>query len=164
MKLSRRMLLLGTASTVMLRPGKLWAATINIAADPEMKSRLMRMVKVAFPHSSFPDSCYERNCDAILAAAGKSPAQSIMFTSGMADLKAAGFDDMGDAAALAHLQSIDDTPFFQLMRGTTVVTLYNDHEVWEILGYEGASFEQGGYISRGFNDLDWLPDPRITEL
>ncbi|MEM8804106.1 MAG: hypothetical protein AAGF55_16390, partial [Pseudomonadota bacterium] len=115
-------------------------------------------------HGQFPDSCYERNCDAIMGAASGNPGQITMFMQGMHDLKAAGFDDMDDAAALAHLQSIEGTPFFQLMRGTTVVTLYNDHEVWSILGYEGASFEQGGYIDRGFNDLDWLPDPRITEL
>jgi hypothetical protein len=33
-----------------------------------------------------------------------------------------------------------------------------------LLGYEGPSFDKGGYLNRGFNDLDWLPDPRITEL
>ena len=44
-----------------------------------------------------------------------------------------------------------------------MVTLYNDKEVWDILGYEGASYDKGGYINRGFNDLDWLPEPRIEE-
>jgi hypothetical protein len=24
-------------------------------------------------------------------------------------------------------------------------------------GYEGASADKGGYIDRGFNDIDWLP-------
>jgi len=159
--------LFGTAATAALAtttPGRVWAAKIDIGADGEIKRRLMRMVKVAFPHAQFPDSCYDRNCDAILNAASGNPGQITMFYQGMADLKAAGFDDMDDAAALAHLQSIEGTEFFQLMRGTTIVTLYNDHEVWEILGYEGASYDQGGYINRGFNDLDWLPDPRITEL
>ncbi|MEM6892005.1 MAG: hypothetical protein AAF636_28400, partial [Pseudomonadota bacterium] len=92
------------------------AGTINVADDPEMKARLMRMVKVAFPHWQFPDSCYERNCDAIMGAASGNPGQITMFMQGMHDLKAAGFDDMDDmddAAALAHLQSIEGTPFFQ---------------------------------------------------
>jgi len=44
-----------------------------------------------------------------------------------------------------------------------VLTLYNLPEVWEALGYEGASFDKGGYLTRGFNDLDWLPEPRIEE-
>ena len=49
------------------------------------------------------------------------------------------------------------------MHSTTVVALYDDHEVWELLGYEGPSFDKGGYLHRGFDDLDWLPDPRIEE-
>ena len=38
-----------------------------------------------------------------------------------------------------------------------MTTLYNDPQVWEKLGYEGPSAEQGGYLSRGFDDIDWLP-------
>ena len=39
----------------------------------------------------------------------------------------------------------------------------DDPEVWSLLGYEGPSFEHGGYLRRGFDDLDWLPDPRVEE-
>ena len=35
--------------------------------------------------------------------------------------------------------------------------------MWDLLGYEGYSSDKGGYINRGFNDLDWLPEPRIQE-
>ena len=49
------------------------------------------------------------------------------------------------------------------MHATCVVALYDDREVWELLGYEGPSFDKGGYVDRGFDDLDWLPDPRISE-
>jgi hypothetical protein len=35
--------------------------------------------------------------------------------------------------------------------------------VWSLLGYEGPSYDQGGYAERGFGDLDWRPDPRIEE-
>ena len=49
------------------------------------------------------------------------------------------------------------------VRGVAVVSLYNDPETWALLGYEGSSYEHGGYIDRGFDDLDWLPNPRITE-
>jgi hypothetical protein len=40
-----------------------------------------------------------------------------------------------------------------------VVEIYSDPQTWKLLGYEGPSFAQGGYVKRGFNDLDWLPDP-----
>ena len=56
------------------------------------------------------------------------------------------------------------TPFFALVHATTVVALYDDHEVWDLLGYEGSSFDKGGYLDRGFDDLDWLPDPRVEEF
>ena len=61
------------------------------------------------------------------------------------------------------LREIADAEFFVFIRGVAVVTLYNDHEVWAALGYEGEAFSQGGYLHRGFDDLDWLPAPRVEE-
>ena len=52
-------------------------------------------------------------------------------------------------------------PFLTAIVDSVVVTLYSDPEVWELLGYEGPSFDKGGYLHRGFDDLDWLPDPPI---
>ncbi len=31
--------------------------------------------------------------------------------------------------------------------------------MWKVFGYEGEAFSQGGYLHRGFNDLNWLPEP-----
>lgn len=168
MRVTRRSMLMGTASAAVVGasalPGQVTAGVIKVSANSADKPLLVRMVQVVYPHAQFPVQCYERTADAIMAAADSSAAQAVTFTSGMADLRNAGFEGMDDAAALDHMKSIEDTPFFQMVRGTTVVTLYNDHEVWGILGYEGASFDQGGYINRGFNDLDWLPEPRVDYL
>ena len=42
--------------------------------------------------------------------------------------------------------------------GVTVISnLYNDPAVWKKLGFEGSSAEFGGYLSRGFDDIAWLP-------
>ena len=57
------------------------------------------------------------------------------------------------------LEGIEDTDFFELVRGTAVVEVYIDERTWQLVGYEGPSFDKGGYIDRGFDDLDWLPDP-----
>ena len=51
------------------------------------------------------------------------------------------------------------TDFFEKIRGTSVVSLYNNEMAWAHFGYEGSSYEMGGYFDRGFQDLDWLPDP-----
>lgn len=167
MKISRRYFLLASASAVAISSsiaGGVAEAAVSVGTGEDNKALLLRMVRVMFPHSSIGDAPYERTCDAIRTAAGKTVGQALMFSEGMQDLKAAEFAKMNGVDALAHLKSIESTPFFQLVRGTSVVSFYSDHEVWEILGYEGPSYDQGGYINRGFNDLDWLPDPRIVEL
>ena len=166
MNVSRRVMLLGTASAALvgsaIAPGSARAA-IKVGSDPEGSALVLRMLRVMYPHKQFTDGPYERTRDAVLAAANETPGQALMFSSGLAEMKAAGFGTLDDAAALEYLKGIEGTAFFGLVRGTAVVSLYDDHEVWKILGYEGASFDQGGYIDRGFNDLDWLPEPRITE-
>ena len=50
-----------------------------------------------------------------------------------------------------------------LVRGHTVVALYDHKEVHKIFGYQGASFDRGGYKDGEYNDLSWLPEPRIEE-
>ncbi|HDL17353.1 MAG TPA: Twin-arginine translocation pathway signal, partial [Rhizobiales bacterium] len=44
----------------------------------------------------------------------------------------------------------------QKIRGGLVTGLYNRKDVWAKLGYEGESASKGGYIDRGFDDIDWL--------
>ena len=106
--------------------------------DDGARRCLIRLIQRAFPHATFPEGPYARTADVILAHAD-------------------------DATADAIVAKATDAPFFALVRATTVVTLYNDAEVWKLIGYEGASFDQGGYLHRGFDDLDWLPDPRTAE-
>ena len=72
-------------------------------------------------------------------------------------------DEPYDRAAAAIEAAVADSPFFAIVHSTTVVALYDQPQVWDLLGYEGPSFDKGGYLHRGFDDLDWLPDPRITE-
>ena len=74
------------------------------------------------------------------------------------------FAELAADEQLAVLEGISHTPFFQLVRSTTVTFMYSDREVWQVLGYEGESSDKGGYLHRGFDDLDWLPEPRIEEL
>ena len=61
--------------------------------------------------------------------------------------------------ALDVLEGLQDEAFFEKVRSTQVVALYNDQLVWRHFGYEGPSFRYGGYINRGFDDLSWLPEP-----
>ena len=51
---------------------------------------------------------------------------------------------------------MEKDPFFQKVRSGLITGIYNNKEVWPVFGYEGESASKGGYINRGFNDLDWL--------
>lgn len=127
---------------------------------------LVRILKVAFPHEGFPDGPYERQADQIFELANESTWFRIKLTQGLAtlnDLAGGSFLDLGDDSATKVLKRVEQTDFFGFIRRTTILNMYEDEEVWDVLGYEGPSFDKGGYLNRGFNDLDWLPDPRIEE-
>jgi hypothetical protein len=130
------------------------------------RTQLTRMVRVMFPHDRFPDGPYERTADAILAAAAQDARTGAQLDQGLRDLDVVGgepFTQLADEEALATLRGMSTTDFFEAVRAKTILTLYNDPEVWQLLGWEGESFSKGGYLERGFADLDWLPDPRIEE-
>jgi hypothetical protein len=127
---------------------------------------LVRVIRIAFPHDTLPDTAYERTADSLLDLAVQSNRMTLAVANGLdslGSLPAGDFLDLPADAALAQLKAIERTEFFTFVRGNTVLTLYNLPEVWEALGYEGASVEKGGYLTRGFDDLDWLPEPRIEE-
>jgi hypothetical protein len=63
------------------------------------------------------------------------------------------------ADQIIALKKIQETPFFEKVRSTEMVSLYNNEDVWKAFGYQGASYRFGGYLHHGFNDLNWLPEP-----
>ena len=138
-------------------------ATVTPAGVGIDQRTLALMVRTMFPHANFPDGPYERTAAAIVEAADSDVRTRAQLEQGMRELDAAGFAQLNPDAALELLRGMAGTAFFELVRSKTILTLYDDPEVYSLLGYEGPSFDQGGYLQRGFDDLDWLPDPRIEE-
>lgn len=127
---------------------------------------LVRILRVMFPHGNVPDGPYERTADTVLDAANGSVWSTLSLQQGLGTLdglSGSPFVDLDDTAATRVLKHVEGTEFFGFIRRTAVVHLYDDPQMWEALGYEGPSFDQGGYVNRGFDDLDWLPSPRIEE-
>ena len=132
----------------------------------DAKRVLVRVIRVAFPHRSIPDGPYERTAQKILDEAAESTWWRVALTQGLNDLNVVSggdFTALSDAEALKVLRQVEQSTFFGFVRRTTVLNFYDDAEVQACLGYEGPSFDKGGYIDRGFNDLDWLPEPRVGE-
>jgi len=170
-KFSRRTFLQGAASTV---PVAAVAASMSIedawAADATALSpaTLKTLVKVArdiYPHDMLVDSYYITAIKPWDGKAAKDAAVKAMLEEGVRRLD----QDAHDRHKLAYaqvpweadrvvlLQGIEQTAFFKSIRSDLVVSLYNQEELWPKFGYEGSSAEHGGYIKRGFNDIDWLP-------
>lgn len=146
-----------------------YPATIPVAEhvldDQQLRAQLVRVLRVAFPHDRWPDGPYERTADTLIEIAGADLHQQTALRAGLTSLDDAAhatFASLDEEHATLVLKDVQFTAWFRFVRANTVTTLYSSYDVYELLGYEGASFDQGGYLHRGFDDLRWLPEPRIT--
>ena len=172
MKLSRRQLLKRGAvvgSSFLIGGGFIGANTASWAMevkgiDPSMMATLVQMARDVYPHDRFSDELYAAAVKEHDTKAADDPEHKKLIESGIATLDAEaralgkpGYLHVGwESERLAILKSIELSQFFQTVRGGLVVGLYNQEAVWSILGYEGASFEKGGYLERGFDDISWV--------
>jgi hypothetical protein len=133
-----------------------------LALEQNVAATVAALARTLYPHVALPDSVYARVPAKIDEAAREDAAQARTVNNGVADLDGRGIQPFVERSAeqqLADAKAIEGSDFFELVRSTAVVEIYSDPQTWKLLGYEGPSFAQGGYINRGFNDLDWLPDP-----
>ncbi len=139
-------------------PDAAWAVEVTSISEHEMATPL-QMARDIYPHDKVGDRFY-----AIAVKGYDSPTHMAAVAEGVAAIdaaaRAAGFNDYlspgWEDDRVAILRSVQDTPFFQTVRGGLVTGLYNQKEIWPIFGYEGESYSRGGYINRGFDDIDWL--------
>lgn len=160
--LIKKSVVLGAAFAV----GSSWVAASDAAwalevtsISPASMATLIQMARDIYPHDQVADEYY--------AAAVKgydTQDSAAMIESGIAALNAAA-QGKGHASYLAIgwerdrvdiLRGMEDSSFFQTIRGGLVTGLYNQKAVWPLFGYEGESFSKGGYIDRGFDDIQWL--------
>jgi hypothetical protein len=131
-----------------------WAGNLAslTAADAET---LVAVIRTLYPHDHLPITLYRRvvlHFDRLNLPA--------LFENFCAELNAGWalpFRDLAESYRVQILKSLEPTkPFFFIQR-MAVRYLYDDIEIWAAFGYEGASVHLGGYLKRGFDDLDWLP-------
>lgn len=159
---TRRQLLRGAGGAIVIVLGGLQiactreeSAELDSAGlqDPELLT-LVAMMQRIVPHENLDSAVYHDAVQAFLRTARENPT----IVDGLADLQATGFVDLSIDDQIASLNAIEDTPFFDTVRGAAVRSLYADERTWEMLGYGGDASRYGGYIDLGFNDIDWLPD------
>jgi hypothetical protein len=169
--LTRRSLLRGSgvlmgtlaAGSVLtaLAPSRAWALELKTLSSAE-GTTLMKMGRTLYPHAKLPDAVYALLAKDLDAGATADSKTTGLLRDGIVSLdKAAGgsFTKASGAKQLAAVKSMEATPFFAAVRGKCVTSLYDNDMAFAAFGYPGSSWEKGGYITRGFQDLKWLPEP-----
>lgn len=142
-----------------------WALETS-ALKPDTMATLIKLARDIYPHDKLADRFYAIAVKGHEEKAAKDKAHLTLIEEGVADLnkRAAASQASGgsyrdlpwEESRVAILHDIDQTAFFQAVRGDLVVSLYNQKELWPLFGYEGESYSKGGYIERGFDDIEWL--------
>lgn len=148
------------SGSAVLSPPNAWGMEVK-ALKPETMATLIQMARDVYPHDQVPDKFYAIAMKGYDDKAGTDEAAKKMVEDGIADLDAkagaSGYRGLGwEEQRVAVLKQIETTPFFQAVRGGLVTGLYNQKDVWPLFGYEGESYSKGGYIERGFADIEWL--------
>jgi len=172
-KYNRRIFLQGAATAVPvvavatsagLGVGEAWADDAT-ALTPATLKTLVKVARDIYPHDFLGESYYITAVKPWDGKAAKDQAVKALISDGVNRLdqnardrhKVPYVEVPWESERVALLQGIEQSEFFQKVRGDLIVSLYNQKELWPKFGYEGSSAEHGGYINRGFADIDWLP-------
>lgn len=140
-----------------------WAVELK-ALSPETMATVIQVARDTYPHDRVADRYYATAVKGHDDKAAEDADHKALIEGGVNTLNtmavaagATSYLAMGwEIDRVALLRQIENSPFFQAIRGGLVVSLYNQKEVWPIFGYEGESFSKGGYLERGFDDITWL--------
>jgi hypothetical protein len=150
----------GGLSLPLIRISSAWAQATP-EQSPQLASTLGRMARLLYPHASVPDNVYAGVVDGIMAAVADDPQMSANLDQAASQLDQArgtGFFQLDEASQLAVMTDLQQQPFFEAIRFQVLARLYSNPEVWKVINYPGPSVQLGGYVDRGFNDIDWLPE------
>lgn len=134
---------------------------VTLLADealPELPAGLLRMGRDIYPHERLNDRHYAKPLAELVSK------QPELIADGLRELQASAerrhgqpFEALGaENDRVALLREIETGPFFRAVRSALMFGLYDNPALFPLFGYEGSSVEKGGYLARGYNDLDWL--------
>ena len=169
--LSRRGFLKGSGAVLMgtlaassgaialITPSRSWALELR-HLDEHQSRTLLQFSRHLYPHKTPDDAVYALVVKDLDAAAEDKDTLALL-TDGVKQLDAEAdgrWLDLDADQRLAQVAALEGTPFFSKVRSTAVVSLYSNDMAYAHFGYPGPEGDPG-YLHRGFNDLNWLPDP-----
>lgn len=164
--LTRRRLLSITANVVTVGaiagpslPGIVFAADEQPQDGPDQGS-LATLAHDLFPHDAIPFEVYMETAGTIIAQEQGSTGDLEQITAGLQQLNRMAGDrewyKLGEQTRIQALKKMESSPFFNSIMVRIRGLLYLRPEVWQLVGYGGNAMAHGGYLTHGFNDIDWL--------
>ena len=126
---------------------------------PALVEQLVSIYRTMFPHKAVPDEFYEHVVEKLDDKAAQNQDLPRLLCEGVEALNVqtgSAWIGLSEEARLEALKRAEQTPFFQMLRSDFLVYFYSNPAIWSRFGYEGPSNDQGGYLHRGFNDIDWI--------
>jgi hypothetical protein len=161
--------LMGTITTGSVlsafAPSTVWAVEMKVLSQAEGEA-LLKMTRTLFPHQKLSDAVYALVVKDLDAGAAADPKSAKTLKDGVVALNKAAGGNFAEAAyekRLDIIKGMEGNPFFGAVRGKCVTSLYDNDMSYVAFGYPGSSWDKGGYITRGFQDLKWLPEPTAEE-
>lgn len=152
--------LIAGSPLALLAPSRAWAIELT-HVDKYQADAIVALAKTLYPHKTLPDAVYAlvvKDIDAKMVDAKTAE----LVKNGVAKLEQAAngkWSSVTDVQRTTIVTAQQSDPFVQLVRAQCITSLYNNDMAFAHFGYEGESFNKGGYVHRGFNDLQWLPNP-----
>jgi hypothetical protein len=140
----------------LIAPSRAWAVDLRALSSTE-GATLMAMTRTIAPHDKLDDAAYALVVQSVDADAVKDPQQLAILKEGIHRL-GPGFTTAAEPARVQALRAVETSVFFKTVRTATLGVLYATPMAYAYFGYEGEAFSKGGYLTRGFNDLHWLPE------
>jgi hypothetical protein len=134
-----------------------WVAGLRVFGAGEAQ-HLLAAMRTLYPHDGLPDPVYRRTVAALDALCQRQPALAAplrALLSALSSAVPAPFAACSESYRTTALRNAEAAglPGFRLLQHLTVRFLYDDLAVWQAFGYEGAAYHLGGYVQRGFDDL-----------
>jgi hypothetical protein len=148
-------LLVAGGPLALLAPSRVWAVELGALTSAEA-ARLLSVTRTIAPHDGLEDAAYAIVVKAVDATMLADEHARGVVKSGLASL-GEGFAALPESGRVEALKAVERSEFFGLVRAKTLGTLYASALAYAHFGYEGEAFSKGGYLTRGFNDLTWLP-------
>lgn len=157
-------LVFASGGIALLAPSRTWALALTTLSAQD-GATLLGFTRQLYPHDTLEDAVYALVVKDLDAEAQSDAAVAALLRDGVAELDRAGggsFLELPPDRQFALVAEREASPFFQKVRSTAVVSLYNNELAFAHFGYEGPAFQKGGYLQRGFDDLEWLPEPDVA--